>query len=502
MIQLRRQIQTLSASRLALNLVEIGLISLLVYAIYQFFAFGYQIITYPYQVDYGEGPLLSQVGQLARFENLYSADLSQAPFTISNYPPIYMLLQAPFPGLFGPAFWYGRLLSLISMMISALCIALVLHSFTQDWLAALTGGMLLFAIPYARAWAPLFRIDSLALGLSWAALYLLVSGEGERRNLLWVAILMTAAIYTRQSYGLAAPLAAFVWLLSQQPRRRALTLAAYVGGIGLGLFVLLNILTGGGFYFNIVTANINKFQLPTLLNYMRRVLADLPVLVMLVAVFLLAGWNRVRGWRLAAPYLLGAAISALTIGKIGSNVNYLLELSAALCLATGLVFAWLRQKSHVADSKASKTGWQLASISLAVILALQVFWAANNHGGYEQYLRQKTTLQTQNEVLLGLIEQSTGPVLTGEHMGLLALTGRPIYYQPFEMKQLSDSGVWDQAPFLAELESGKYPLILMYRPTGNNVHERRWTPEMLALIAQHYRYVNNFDQTVVYAWKQ
>lgn len=500
MIQLRRRMQTLAASRPVISLADIVLLVLLAYALFQFFAFGYQVISYPYQVDYGEGPLLSQVGRLAQIENIYTSDLSHAPYTITNYPPVYMLLQIPFNGLFGPAFWYGRLISLVGMLAAALFLGLVLYNLTQDPLAALSGGLLLLAIPYARAWAPLFRIDSLALGLSWAALYLLVRGKGERRNLLWVAILLTAAIYTRQSYGLAAPLAAFAWLLSRQPRQRALTLAAYVGGLGLGLFILLNILTGGGFYFNIVTANINKFQLPTLLNYLRRLLADLPVLLTLGAVFLLAGWSRMRGWRLAAPYLLGAAVSALTIGKIGSNVNYLLELSAALCLAAGLVFAWLRQKGGTADSKASKTSWQLAAAGLAAILAVQVFWAANNQSGYEQYLRQKTSLHTQNEVLLGLIEQSTGPVLTGEHIGLLALTGRPIYYQPFEMKQLSDSGVWDQSPFLAELESGKYSLILMYRPVGNNVHERRWTPEMLALIATHYRYVNNFDQTVVYEW--
>ena len=107
-------------------------------------------------------------------------------------------------------------------------------------------------------------------------------------------------------------------------------------------------------------------------------------------------------------------------------------------------------------------------------------------------------MSLQNQILLDLIENTNGPVLTGEHMGLLALTGRPIDYQPFEMKQLSDSGVWDQTPFLAELASGKYPLILLYRPA----QERRWTPEMLAAISAHYRYVNNFDQTIVYEWKQ
>jgi hypothetical protein len=138
---------------------------------------------------------------------------------------------------------------------------------------------------------------------------------------------------------------------------------------------------------------------------------------------------------------------------------------------------------------------------VTVALGAQVYWVANIENGYDQYLLNKAGLHTQNEVLLDLIEQTPGLVVTGEHMGLLALSGRTIPYQPFELKQLSDSGVWDQTPFLTELDSGKYPLILMFRPVWSNVHERRWTPEMLALISENYRYVNNYDQTVVYEWK-
>jgi hypothetical protein len=340
------------------------------------------------------------------------------------------------------------------------------------------------------------------LGLSWGALCLLIRVPGDRRTLFGVAVLLTAAIFTRQSYGLAAPLAAFTWLLSRQPRLRAFILAAYVIGLSLGLFILLNILTRGGFFFNIITANVNKFQGVILLNYIRQVVGDLPVLIIAGSLFLLAGWIRNRAWMLAGPYLLGAVVSALTIGKIGSNVNYLLELSASLCLVMGLAIAWLRGRRYRARSMLSKTGWQLASISLTIILAAQVCWAANKDTGYDQYLLHKTGLRVQNEILLDLIEQTSGLVLTGEHMGLLALSDRLIPYQPFEMKQLSDSGVWDQTPFLAELDSGKYPLILIYRPMGANVHERRWTPEMLALISAHYRSVNNFDQTVVYEWRK
>jgi hypothetical protein len=485
-----------------INLLEIGLLAVLGFSLLKFFGFGYQIVAFPYPVDYGEGPIISQVDRLANFEHIYTTDLSQAPYTITNYPPIYMLIQVPLNWLFGPSLWYGRLISFMSMCAAAALISLTIQKLTQDWLAAVAGGLLLFAIPYVKAWAPLYRIDALALGLSWGALCLLIRRPSGRWTIPVVAVLLTGAIFTRQSYGLAAPLAAFIWLLSRQPRRRAVVLATYVIALGLGLFVLLNSVSSGGFYFNIVTANINEFQTQTLIKRMIQVGSDLPVLILLGSLFLLAGWFRNPAWALAGPYLLGAAVSALTIGKIGSNVNYLLELSAGLCLVIGLLFAWLRESRYRASNTPSKIGWQLASAGLTFVLAAQVYWAANSESGYQQYLLYKAGLHTQNQVLSDLIEQTPGLVVTGEHMGLLAISGRMIPYQPFEMKQLSDSGIWDQTPFLDDLSSGKYPLILMYRPQYDNVHERRWTPEMLALISEHYRYVNNFDQTVVYEWKK
>ena len=502
MTSLRQRFQARRTAWSIANLPEIGLLLVLGYALYHFATFVWQIVAYPYPVDYGEGPLLSQVGRLAAFENIYLADLTHAPYTITNYPPLYMLLQVPLNWLFGPAFWYGRLLSLLGMLLAVLFLGLTLYRLSRDRWAALVGAMLLFAIPYVKTWTPLFRIDPLALGLSWVGLYLVVRDSDERHSLLPAAIFLTAAIFTRQSYGLAAPLAAFAWLLSSQPRRRAFLLAAYVAGLSLGLFLLLNLLTGGGFFFNIVTANINAFQMLTLLHYVDQMLGDVPLLLAVGGLFLALGWIRNRAWALAGPYLLGAALSALTIGKIGSNVNYLLELSAALCLAMGLVVAWLRRRRTQAASLPTRTGWYLALLVLALLLAGQVYWAVNNEDGYDRYLLAKTALRTQNEVLLNLIEQAPGSVLTGEHMGLLALTGRPIYYQPFEMKQLSDSGVWNQMPFLDELASGQYPLILIYSPAYSNVKERRWTPEMLAMIQRHYRSVNNFEQTVVYQWKE
>ena len=105
-----------------------------------FFQHGWSIVSFPYPVDYGEGPLLDQTIRLARGENIYRNDVSQPPYTISNYPPLFVLVQTPFVWLVGPSFFYGRAISLLSIVATAVLIALTLHALTDDWIGALAGG--------------------------------------------------------------------------------------------------------------------------------------------------------------------------------------------------------------------------------------------------------------------------------------------------------------------------------------------------------------------------
>lgn len=485
-------------SPIAANLLEIILLLVLIAGLAQFFQYAARVIGYPYQVDYGEGPLLDQAMRLARFENIYRADLSAPPFVITNYPPLFVMLQAPLTALLGPAFWYGRLISLLSTLAGAVFIALMLRALTSDWLPSIVGGATFLVIPYVLAWAPLNRVDPLALALSMAALFVIVRWPDRGWSLVVTAALLIAAVYTRQSYGLAAPMAAFFWLLGRSPRRRALTLAGMVGGVGMGLFLVLNLLTRGGFYFNIVTANANEFQMPTLTRYIGLTLMYLPLLPAMILLFvgLVAGLRIEAGW-LVIPYLIGATASGVTIGKIGSNVNYLIELSAAVGLMIGLILAALRQwrARQPAGIRRVAVGGIAALITLA--LAGQTWMLMRAPGSYHRTILQQTGQALENKVLLKIIQETNGPVLTDQHMGLLALARRPIYYQPFEMKQLASAGVWDQTPFLQSLEGREYPAILTFRQPNYPLHKRRWTDEMLAIISQQYREDANMSGTLV-----
>jgi 4-amino-4-deoxy-L-arabinose transferase-like glycosyltransferase len=473
-------------TKVAGQLPEMLLLFVLGFFLLVFLRYGWRVVFFPYPLDYGEGPILDQVVRLAQLQNIYRSDLAVPPYTIANYPPLYLLVQVPLNWIFGPAFWYGRLISLISIVASAVFITLIVHSLTSDWPAAVVSGLVFLVTPYVSFWSPLFRVDSLALGLSLAAVLIVVRWPDGRWSLVTTALLLTAAVYTRQSYGLAAPITVFCWLLVHRPRHRAFMLVALVGSLGLVLFTLLNLLTGGGFFFNIVTANVNEFDVAWLVDWLNKVWDSLPYLLVGSALFLLlAGWFRVRSWRLLAPYLVGAAVSGLTIGKAGAWVNYLFEFSAAMSMAVGASMAHLRKRLVV-------------RCILALVLAIQVFHLWPDVVSYRQPVESKIEQREELDELMRIVHEADGAVLADEHMGLLPLDHRSIYIQPFEMAQLARSGVWDQAPFLKAVERQEFAAILIFIPLAHPLHRDRWTPEALLQIDQYYEPVGTVGLTSVY----
>ncbi len=451
---------------------------------------GYQLLAigYPYSMDYGEAPLVDQAMRLASGQNIYRADISQSPYTISNYPPLYIAILAVSVKLFGPAasFFVGRIVSALAAWAASICLALIVYGQTRDRFAALSTGLIFLAFPFVVFWSPLLRIDMVALAFSLAGLCLLVRGDISSRRLVAVSILLVAAIYTRQSYALAAPLAAFVWLLSQN-WRQALRFALLVGGSTLVLFIVFNTLTQGGFYFNIVTANVNEFKLDQLLyNWDRFRNAALALLwIGAFSFFLIRRWNPL--WTLAAPYLIGAVLSAATIGKIGSNVNYLLELCAALSLAAGVVIAWSRKYLRI------------HTLRVALIILLALALGQMTHvmlNDYTTELRDRQAAATELSKLAAFVAETPGPILADEYMGMLTLLGRPLVLQPFEVTQLAWAGNWDQTPLLNSINNKEFSAIIIFdKPWA----KERWTEEMFNAINHSYNLTGMIAGNKVYS---
>ena len=444
-------------------------------------------IPHPYSLDYGEAPLVDQAMRLSSGQNIYRADISSPPYTISNYPPMYVSLVAIGVKLFGPAdaFFFGRTISVLSSWAASIFLMLIVYAQTRDRIASLGAGLVLLAFPFVVYWSPLLRIDMLALALSLGGLCLLVWKPPTNRQLIGVAVLLVAAIYTRQSYGLAAPLAAFVWLLARD-WRQALRLAFLVGGLGLFLFLVLNVITHGGFFFNIVTANVNEFRRDILEWNLDRVrqAALIPLLIAGASLFLIPRWNPL--WTLVTPYLIGAAISAATIGKVGSNVNYLLELCAALSLALGAVIAWSRAHLSFHSLRAAVLFLAAAAVlHLAHVTIQDYTWDIRDH------LAAKTELYELEQ----LVAETEGPILADEYMSMITLQGRPLVIQPFEVTQLALAGKWDQTPLIESINNKEFAAIIMFDEPWS---KERWTPEVISAITSSYVLVDTVAKNLIY----
>ena len=448
---------------------------MLAFSLTNFIRLAKAALVFPYSIDFAEGPVLNQTLGLSRGENIYHSDFSVPPYTVSNYPPIYQLVQVPFIWIFGPAYWYGRMISMICALLTSLFIGLVLYSLSGDRVASVIGGLIFLAFPYVQIFSNFNRIDLLALTFSWAAILVVIDKVDHRWGVPLAAALFVVSIYTRHSYGLAGPGATFAWLLITRRPHQAFRLALLTGGAGLTLFILLNLLTHGGFYLNIVTANIHSYYWEGVTSRMIRFHQYTRFLVYLAGLFMVAGWLN-KGfptWAFVLPYVIGAGLSTLTIGKAGSDLNHLLEMVAALSFTAGASLAWL-----------GRFGW--IRLMIFVGLAIQVFVMTNTTiYRYNKYFLFSEEYKVQVAELARLVRDTDGIVLADHYMGLISLTGKRIYFQPFDYKMLSDNDLWDQQPLIDEIQERHFSLIIMSLPL--ELIKERWTPEMIEAVDIYYR---------------
>lgn len=461
-------------------------------------------IAHPYPLDYGEAPLIDQAMRLAQGENIYRANLDTPPYTIANYPPLYVLTLVPFLNWFGSPFHMARAVSVISTILSALFIGLTIFTFTLrsipfpendqrpepsfsvKYLPSVVAALFFLASPYVVQWSGLARIDSLALMFATAALYVLARWPKGRWAWVGGGLLLVAAAYTRQSYLLAAPLAGAAWLFTQD-KRRALWLTLLVGGLGLGLFFLLNALTHGGFYYNIVTANVNEFGWDRLQNNLTSLWHVSYIILLLGALYLLIGWRTQKSWPLVALFLVGASLSALTIGKIGSNINYFLELAAALALIAGITLVWSRVHP-----------WRYLAVIVLLIMQFGLLMENAMRNDVDYQLSPRLADTDALKMLEQEVKTTDGPILADEYMGLLTINHRALYLQPFEVSQLANEGMWNEQPLLDELAAQKFGAVLIHHFDPYPLQKERWTPAMLAAIDAHYRPFKTIAGTVIY----
>ncbi len=494
-------------------------------------------VGFPFGLDYGEAPLTDQAARVIAGQTLYKANLNTPPYVVTNYGPLYptaMALASRWTGL--PMLTTGRIISLAAALLCTLLIGLFALKLTGDRLSGALAATLFLGNPLVIYWSSLARVDLLALCFSLSALYILYRRPRSWRWLGVAVVLMIAAIYTRQTAIFAVPLAGAVWLWHVSPRR-SLVFLVTLSVVGLALFGLADLATAGGFYLNTVVANANRYDLAHLGRMSGRFLQIWPFGILVAG---LAAWQTLgrrrqpatAGQPVTVPpflrygltaYTVGALVSAFTVGKVGSNVNYFLDLMAALALWAGTSLTWgkrdrlavgltpIRIMAARAPMPATGDGRKysrcLGAASagyldrlLAILLLAQLIWASiGNVISFNSSVIAQWQRVDESQALFAEIAAAavTGPVLADDTMDMVVLAGQPLYLQPFEYAQLYHAGLWDPSALVTAIERRQFPLIITANP-GTALNRERWPAPIMAAIEDRYTVERTFRNSTLY----
>jgi hypothetical protein len=458
-------------------------------------------IFFPFQLDYGEGIVLWFTRQLALGRPIYRP-MDGVTFVSSNYPPVGMLLAAPFHSHFGDTYIVGRFLGFAS---ASLTTAILMRFVRRDsavngwltpnlkWAAALLAGALFLGSTFVYHWTPLFRVD--LPGLAFTALGILFVREWENAHdrrkdapLRWLLLALAgaaflAALYTKHSllFGpAAAVLAVFL-----RDRRAALVFGGALAAAGGGLFLLLDVLTRGGWSFGLITSNATVWD-PTTFAGLALGFALTYAVVLVLGAWAWVARVRAGTCGVLEVYAAAALLSIALAGREGAWENYFLEAVFAACAFAGFAIARLYD---------STLTWRWA---LPALLLVQAALFVNRHD-------PQTALNLMNAARIGgqevgpLVRAANGPVIS-EDMGLLVTNGKPVVYYTFPYSTLARAGRWDQRWELENLRAGAFPLVVLMQGTRENVVQfGNFTGPFVSALDYNYGLVKGNARYEVYA---
>jgi len=432
-------------------------------------------LTASHSITQVESIIAIQASMLARGEGLYW-DLNSYPYTVSPYGPILYCTWALLQKAGLPVLLSGRLISIFALAMTLWLAWRLLGHWGVGLLERRTGLALLASAGVIGNWGVVAQSDSLALMFSVAALERYVAYDKSRRPAALVAsgALILLAILTKQSF-LAAGAAITASLLLREARR-GLVFTGVMTVVGIATALGVNALTGGGYLENALLANLNPFAWSKLALHLEWFL---PVSGSLTLVAL-SGFAQRGG--LLPPLHLYTALSAgmwlLTAPKIGSDLNYQLEPTLALCLTA----AWSLDRLRFFDLLARRDPGWVTLLQIPLLLHLVLNTGVAVQSSLTRIVRDRMAQQLTQD-LKPWLDPSRGRLLSVEIDPLLH-AGRPLEVEPLIYTLLVDAGVTDPAPVQRDLDGGAFATVFLYQDVTDPA-TREANPELPSLPAAH-----------------
>ncbi len=491
---------------LAFRVLMAAAIGVLILHTVVYVLFAANLIQFPFDYDQGEGFELVDTILFSRGEWPYR-DTNVFPFYSSNYPPVYHVLAAPFVWLFGPAYWYGRLLGFLGTLITASAIGFAVYREGRVRSIAIAAALAFLASNTVYHIGPLFRQHMTMVMFETLTVVVLanvneITETRERRRTLLIGMaLLLAAGYTKQ-LAIATAGAVFLFLFIRNPRR-ALVWAAGFAAVGLSIFVWMDLSTEGQWFLQTIAANVNPYLADQTIGLFRLWFSLHGFLIVPAALFSLFELYFAR-LSLYTVWLLAGVANSVLSGKWGAGDSYFATAIAAVCIVSGIFFSrWLRGGWPAADTRyahalarplqaarptliglacvlvpAAYLGYGAATVKmptdgpvfgpLAQALGLQAnadngFYdsAGRIAGGYAD-IGHFTTPEdiAAGWAIVERVRAADGPVLS-EEAAFNLLAGKQVITNPTQLLNLDLNGRFDSTELVQMIEDKAFGLVIL-----------------------------------------
>ncbi len=410
---------------------------------------------YHFEVNYVEGWNLYNAVAVARHLPLYGMKYG---WTTVNYPLFSYYVVAYLSRFTHDYLLAGRLLSLVSVGISCVLVALIVKKLTGNIAAALFGGFFCLALfcatvpDYVGADDP--QVFAQVFFLSGFLLYI-----SRPPTLKWIgAVALLFALGGNVKHILLDfPLAVFLDLCFVS-RRKAIQFVCFLG-ILAGISIVANTAAGGPFFISNLLAGRSYSIIKALLDFAAD---DLPLFFPLIVAWIWAA----RHWKDWPNRLLSLFFfSSLFLGvasRVGDGVaiNAYFDNFLAISMIAGVLFHTMPQTRIPGLNRFRLPRWSFASLNLACLLFL--FFLSGNSIFWRR-LAELPRKQSQFDREVSFVANRPGPAIC-ESLLLCYAAGKPYVYDPFNSRRFMQAGKLDSNEIVAKIAAHEYSSIQISLP--------------------------------------
>jgi hypothetical protein len=337
-------------------------------------------LNYPGEEDAAEGTQLSEMVHLRRGIHIYRIP-SAGEFDSAIYGPLSYLVGSAVIDGNRPAYLPLRLLSLAATLALAGASGILAFKLTNKKMAAALAALFFLGSAYTGRYGVSARADMVALFLSFTGFVIFHAYRDSRRALLISGLFMVLSFFYKQQF-IGAPIAVFLYLITDRRFRRAGEFAAIMAAGGCALLVtfsylifphqefLLHFISYNRLPFdkNLLLPEILMFVVPLFVpllgsadfvdHQLDKLVACYVVVsaVMYFALLLSSGSGADTNRCLEATLVLTCVFAAriATLEGVFAGIAWTGALAATLILVALLSFAFVVPQVHADDFKADQ----------------------------------------------------------------------------------------------------------------------------------------------------